>query len=197
MSPTSLANRLSVQERAKRVRHVPLHRRIVAVVARVPRRARGLLALVLVLLCLRWLAQSERRTLRHRSPARPTSTSAPGFSFVPSQPRNPSALVHFANGAVQEIFPSRSTGQEGDGRTYERLWEAAPVVRVDIPLGGTLRWMAHDGEEGVLEQARGDDCAEGACVDVKHVRLEMDVLTGLRQLRDGCTLLSSCSPNPD
>ncbi|BGP39273.1 hypothetical protein JCM10450v2_003228 [Rhodotorula kratochvilovae] len=188
MPPSSLANHLAFKERSRQLRPVPAHRRFAAVVARLSRRARALLAVALVLLLWRWadprIAQRSATTQSATTSRTHAPTSEKGVRFAPTQLRPPSARVYFANGAVQEVFAARPTRPQGDGRAYERLWEASEVVRAEIPLGAKLRWMDWEGGEGVLERGRGDDCAEGPCEDVSHVRLELDIRTGLRQLRD-------------
>lgn len=157
--------------------------RFAAIVAHLPRRARAILAVALVLLIWRCGAPSQSRkpSLSSVSSRSPSSATAPKVQFASSRLRLPSARVHFENGAVQEVLPSQSS----DGRRrYERLWESSRVVRVEVPLGARFGWMDVHGDEGAIERGRGDDCAEEACDDMYRVRLDLDVATGLRQLRD-------------
>ncbi|GAA5820447.1 hypothetical protein JCM3770_003381 [Rhodotorula araucariae] len=181
MPPTSLANHLAFKERSRALRPVPVHRRFAAVVARLSRRTRAVLAVALVFLIWHWASPRYtllgERTRGNRPQARVRDS---GVRFAPTQLRLPSARVHFSNGAVQEVFPSR-TGS--DFRPDERIWEASKILRVDLPLGAKLRWIDLAGNEGVLERGNGDDCAESACDDITRVRLELDVQAGLRQLR--------------
>ncbi|GAA5847740.1 hypothetical protein JCM9279_005013 [Rhodotorula babjevae] len=159
------------------------HRRFVAIAHRLPRRLQAILALALVLVVWRSAKHSPASTSHHGThrthPAAPTGE--PRVRFAPTRPRPPSARLRFANGATQHLYP-RPQGAAQD--SLDPLWEASPVVRVDLPLGARLRWTGDYGQAGVLERGRGDDCADGACEGWRSARLEVDVETGLRQLRD-------------
>ncbi|GAA5925852.1 hypothetical protein JCM3775_005134 [Rhodotorula graminis] len=158
------------------------HRRFVAIATRLPRRLQAVLALALVLLVWRTAKhpQASTSTLGTRRAPSSSPTSEPRSRFAPTRPRPPSARVRFANGATQHLYPRpRGVAQH----SHEPLWETNPVVRVDISLGASLRWAGDEGNGGVVERGRGDDCREGACDGWRSVRLEVDVETGLRQLR--------------
>ncbi|GAA5914627.1 hypothetical protein JCM8208_002095 [Rhodotorula glutinis] len=159
------------------------HRRFVAIATRLPRRLQAILALALVLLVWRTAKHPRASTssLGPRPAPSSSPTSAPRVRFAPTRPRPPSARLRFANGATQHVYPRpRNDAQDSN----EALWETSPVVRVDLPLGARLRWVGDEGLAGVVERGRGDDCADKACEGWTSTRLEVDVETGLRQLRD-------------
>lgn len=159
------------------------HRRFVAIANRLPRRLQAILALALVLLVYRSARHLPASTssLGTRPALRAGSTSAPRVRFAPTRPRPPSAHLRFANGATQRVYHRPRDAAQDE---LEPLWEASPVVRVDLPLGVRLRWVGDEGQAGVLERGSGDECAERACEGWKSVGLEVDIETGLRQLRD-------------
>lgn len=64
----------------------------------------------------------------------------------------------------------------------EKLWRAGEVQELELPLGASLRFVDGTGKERTLEA--GEPCANGGCAGMKEVRLEQDVLVGLRQMRE-------------
>lgn len=186
MSPTSLANRATLRDRNARLRRVPLHRRFAATVARLPRRARGILALALLLLVWRFHAAHAAHSTTHSqsSDLRKPRTSAKSVLFVPTQPRHPSARLHFANGAVQDVFARTLLENDSVIEPYEDVWEASEVVRVELPGGGVLRTQDEAGKTGLLEVGDDGKCLGPSCREARGIRLELDVAVGLRALRD-------------
>ncbi|GAA6039121.1 hypothetical protein JCM8097_005336 [Rhodosporidiobolus ruineniae] len=180
MSPTSLANRVALSS-APPSPTQRLRRRFRSLITSLPRRARAILALALLLLAWRYLspgAVASTSSLGRLS--RRPDASKRHLRFASSTPPRPSARLYFASGAVQEVFAPAG----GLSETYEAVWEPG-VERVEVPLGGRLRWVGQRGESGDIELGKGDDCADGVCEAMRHVRLEQSALIGLRQMRLG------------
>ncbi|GAA5896869.1 hypothetical protein JCM6882_005054 [Rhodosporidiobolus microsporus] len=173
MPPTSLANR-HVRNDAPPSRPSPTHWRFASSVAKLPRRARAVLALALLLLVWRVVregSQSGSATL-----TRPRTHRSSLLRFPPSSAPLPSARLHFASGAIQ-VVSSREDG------TYDALWESGRLVRVEVPLGSKLAWKGEGGGSGELSHGKGDDCADRTCERISRVRLQPEARFALQQMR--------------
>ncbi|GAA5898313.1 hypothetical protein JCM5296_001339 [Sporobolomyces johnsonii] len=187
MSPTSLANRLTSRERSRSIRPIPPHRRFAASVARLPPRARAVLAIALLLLVWR-LARAPSPLLSTPKVPQRSSTgaqlSAKRVQFAPSRVRESSARVRYKDGAVQEVFARSSKRTEkGREQTYDVLWAPGEVQEVELPVGGRLIYVNRDGDQTELEYTGRSVCRGRSCADMRSVLLEQDVLSGLRHLR--------------
>lgn len=187
MSPTSLRNHRA-QRRSPSVRPVPPHRRALAFLRTISKRARVLIVLTLLILTYR-LATRPRSA---RSPHPASSAHATGASRAPGQPllelapskvRPPSAKLRFADGRVQEVFPNGAVAVMGEQAGYEAVWKAHAIERVELPVGGRLSFVYEGGGVGRIESGQGDDCAGERCDRIDKVRLELDLLRGLAEFK--------------
>ncbi|GAA5866569.1 hypothetical protein JCM8547_005462 [Rhodosporidiobolus lusitaniae] len=156
-----------------------LVRRFSRAASGLPPRTKAILALALLLLTWRCAGPSTGLigvTTALRSDTLAVRTRL--VKFPPTTFPERGARLCFANGAVQEVFPSSAVRDE-----YEPLWERSEVVAVELPFGGRLRWFGDNGEEGTLERGKGDDCRAGACRGIERVKYEQDAVLGLRQMR--------------
>ncbi|GAA5963232.1 hypothetical protein JCM21900_006560 [Sporobolomyces salmonicolor] len=188
MSPTSLANRLTSRERSRSIRPIPSHRRFAASVARLPPRARAVLAIALLLLVWR-LARAPSLSLSTPTVPRRPSAGAQTFpksvQLAPSRVRESSARIRYKDGAVQEVFARSSTRTEKDREeAYDALWAPGEVEEVELPVGGRLIYVSRDDDEKELEYTGRSVCRSRNCADMRSVLVELDVLRGLRHLRE-------------
>lgn len=196
MSPTSLANRTPTKHSHRKPfdthQRQPFHRRLRAAYSRLSPRVR--VYLVLAFLAFLWFSfQSAGHSSNtknaalgkpsgNRAAAQPTPTIVP---FAPTQIRRTSAKLHFKKGLTQEVFvPQTSRGVSGKVIRYDHVWEEGAIEKVVIPLGGTLIVVDAAGEERRMTRGEDEGCLDGSCVGWSKLRLEQDVLVGLKEMRE-------------
>lgn len=183
------------------MRRTPFHRRFATAFAALPRRARVAITCSLVLLLWRifsslfsTVASVQPRERDRRTPG--ATPSSKGVAFAPTQVRRTAARVRFSKGTVQEVFvaPPRSLrAVVREEPPLDELWSEGEVASVEVPVGMTLSYEREGGEPGKIELRAGDTCEGGACVGIRRVKLEQDVLVGLRQMRESGALSSLSS----
>lgn len=193
MSPTSLRNHRS-QRRTPLVRPVPPHRRALAFLRTISKRARFLITATTILIIYK-LATRAPSLLPSPHPTSPTSASppphtAPSVLLAPSQPRPPSAKLRFTNGRTQEVFPNGAVAVMGEQAGYERVWNGHEVGKVELPVGGRLSVVYEGGGLGSVEKDE-EGCGQKGCRGIRQVRLELDLLRGLREVKRAGKLVAT------
>ncbi|GAA6022097.1 hypothetical protein JCM10207_000761 [Rhodosporidiobolus poonsookiae] len=92
----------------------------------------------------------------------------------PSARPTPVARVHFNSGAIREV-PATAGDEEGH---YAQQLGDDSVEAIDVPLGTTLWWKTEQGKE--RRKSGPWTCTRAECAEAVAVRLEPDVMAGLR-----------------
>ena len=189
MTPTSLANRST--HKRDRLRPAPVHRRFAAIVTRLPKRARAVLALALILLVWR-IAEPTTTRLKGESRSRPTVTiPSKAVRFASPHLNIPKVQVLYKDGSAQGVV-ARRTLEGAQKERYDSLWSPGSVQGIEGEIGIEIKLIDETGKETIVDIEVGSVCEHVDCQKIKGVRAELNLAKGLRQLRISSSFSTFC-----
>ncbi|GAA5986530.1 hypothetical protein JCM10908_003787 [Rhodotorula pacifica] len=143
----------------------------------------AILAIIVLLIAWRIAAPADDFTSRLHAQASAQAEKRESLRFPQARAPVLSARLHYANGAVQELFPTSTAGDSQDEDVLEALWEKSAILRVEIPPAGLLDFRVENGSSGVLGAGNALHCQRISCTHWTGVRFRVSLEAALDYLQ--------------